>query len=87
MDTKTNIQMNYLIMNISLDDVFQYCDKLFWKTNWQSYIQKVFPESVRPFLWWPQKNRSNKDGPRNNAMEKPYRAWYIILTKEEWENR
>ena len=71
-----------------LDDIFQYCDKLFWKTNWQSWAtQKVFPESVQPFLWWPEKNRSNKDGARNNAMEKPYRAWYIILTKEEWENR
>ena len=71
-----------------LDDIFQYCDKLFWKTNWQSWAtQKVFPESVQPFLWWPEKNRSNKDGARSNAMSKPYRAWYIILTKEEWENR
>ena len=71
-----------------LDDIFQYCDKLFWKTNWQSWAtQKVFPESVRPFLWWPEKNRSGKDRLRNNSMAKPYRAWYIILDKEEWNNR
>lgn len=71
-----------------LDDIFKHCNKLFWKTNWQSWAtQKVFPESVQPFLWWPEKNRSSKDGARSNAMAKPYRAWYIILTKEEWENR
>jgi len=71
-----------------LDDIFKHCNKLFWKTNWQSWAtQKVFPESVRPFLWWPEKNRSSKDNLRNNSMAKPYRAWYIILTKEEWENR
>lgn len=71
-----------------LDDIFKHCNKLFWKTNWQSWAtQKVFPESVQPFLWWPQKNRSSKDGARSNAMSKPYRAWYIILTKEEWEKR
>ena len=71
-----------------LDDIFKYCNKLFWKTNWQSWAtQKVFPESVQPFLWWPEKNRSSKDGARSNAMSKPYRAWYIILTKEEWEKR
>ena len=71
-----------------LNDIFQYTDRLFWKTNWQSWAtQKVFPESVQPFLWWPEKNRSGKDGARSNAMSKPYRAWYIILTKEEWENR
>jgi hypothetical protein len=71
-----------------LDDIFKHCNKLFWKTNWQSWAtQKVFPESVQPFLWWPEKNRSSKDGARSNAMSKPYRAWYIILTKEEWEKR
>ncbi len=71
-----------------LDDIFKHCNKLFWKTNWQSWAtQKVFPESVRPFLWWPEKNRSSKDNLRNNSMAKPYRAWYIILTKEEWEKR
>ncbi len=71
-----------------LDDIFKHCNKLFWKTNWQSWAtQKVFPESVRPFLWWPEKNRSSKDNVRNNSMAKPYRAWYIILTKEEWENK
>ena len=44
-------------------------------------------ESVHPFLWWPEKNRSGKDRLRNNSMAKPYRAWYIILDKEEWNNR
>ena len=71
-----------------LNDIFQYCDRIFWKTNYQSLKSKnLFPKSVQPFLWWPEKNRSSKDRLRYNSMSKPYRAWYIILTKEEWEKR
>ncbi len=71
-----------------INEIFKYTSRLFWKTNWGSIAnKKVFPESVQPFLWWPEKNRSGKDRLRNNSMAKPYRAWYIILDKQEWENR
>lgn len=92
-----------------LNDIFQYCNRIFWKTNWQAIAnKKVFPKSIHPFLWWPTKNRGSSDyiedwlgrgdagdirnpnpSPKlpNNSMAKPYRAWYIILDKTEWENR
>ncbi len=69
-----------------LNDIFQYCDRIFWKTNYQNLkSKKLFPESVQPFLWWPMKRL--EDNQRLFSMDKPYRAWYIVLTKEQWENR
>jgi predicted nicotinamide N-methyase len=65
---------------------FEHTDRLFWKTNYQNLkSKKLFPESVQPFLWWPMKRL--EDNQRLFSMDKPYRAWYIVLTKEQWENR
>ena len=45
-----------------LNDIFQYCNRIFWKTNWQAIAnKKVFPKSIHPFLWWPTKNRGSSD--------------------------
>ena len=69
-----------------LDDIFQYCDRIFWKTNYQSLKNKnLFPKSVQPFLWWPMKRL--EDNQKLFSMDKPYRAWYIVLDKKDWISR
>ena len=57
-----------------LDDCFKYVDKVFVKTNYQA-SGKGFQDYIRPFLFFP------------HGLGKPRRGWYIIVTKEQWNNR
>ena len=49
-------------------------DKVFVKTNYQA-SGKGFQDYIRPFLFFP------------HGLGKPRRGWYIIVTKEQWNNR
>ena len=57
-----------------VDDCFKYVDKVFVKTNYQA-SGKGFQDYIRPFLFFP------------HGLGKPRRGWYIIVTKEQWNNR
>lgn len=86
-----------------LDNIFQYCNRVFWKTNYQSLTnKKMFPKSVEPFLWWPPKGSSRiaknitaesltdenfMRSLKHSSMDKPYRAWYIVVNKKDWYDR
>ena len=57
------------------DDVFQYVNKVFIKTN-NAGSGKGYPDWLRPYLY----------NPGSEGLGKPYRAWYIYITKEQWLN-
>ena len=58
-----------------LNDVFQYVDKVFIKTN-NAGSGKGYPDWLVPYLY----------NPGGEGVGKPYRAWYIHITKEQWLN-
>ena len=56
------------------NDVFQYVDKVFIKTNNQG-AGRGYPDWLRTYLY----------NPASEGLGKPFRAWYIHITKEKWE--
>ena len=57
-----------------LDDAFNYVTKVFIKTN-NAGSGKGYPSYLRKYLWNPQ----------NEKLGKPYRAWYVMVNKKDWE--
>lgn len=55
------------------DDVFQYVDKVFIKTN-NAGQGRGYPDWLRPYLY----------NPGGEGLGKPFRAWYVHITKEKW---
>tara|TARA_A100001035_G_scaffold245462_1_gene213776 strand:- start:557 stop:1183 length:627 start_codon:yes stop_codon:yes gene_type:complete len=56
------------------NDVFKYVNQVFIKTN-NAGSGKGYPAWMRKYLWNPTKEKPTK---------KPFRAWYIIINKQEW---
>lgn len=58
------------------NDVFKYVNQVFIKTN-NAGSGKGYPVWMRKYLWNP-----SKEAP----IKKPFRAWYVIINKQEWLN-
>ena len=58
------------------NDVFQYVNQVFIKTN-NAGSGKGYPMWMRKYLWNPAKE---------NLTKKPFRAWYVIINKQEWQS-
>ena len=55
------------------NDVFQYVDKVFIKTN-NAGSGKGYPDYLMKYLY----------NPGGEGLGKPFRAWYVKITKEMW---